>query len=259
MFRERPLTWLFVVATVAVDMIIGAIERTPGLTESLKVGFVLSQLAALAMWSVRGRMHRLARMSCLVLATGMLTYLIDIDGSEKSIWTAFNSMYVFWIVVVTSVSDALSYRLRKGTVSRVVENRWQVPLIEFFGWTIFVAIISFAARHMDFRFLDQSGTGLVVSLLAVPTCIAVFVRQDLRDLWTWRAIVLLSICVTAGFYTAKEQPAGEYAILMQSAYLGLWLAVLAMDELQSKVRRVREGLIETREQNDAPQLFHPQD
>jgi len=252
MFRDRPLTWLFIAATICVDLVLMVVESDRGLLLTFKAGLVLGQLAALAIWSVRGQQNRLARMSCLILATGLLTYLIDTE-TEKPMWIAFNTGYVCWIIFATLAGDLIRSRFRKAPADEDSKKRWQVPLIEFFGWTTLVAIISFGARYMDFDFLHWDHLELIVLLLAVPTCMTQFTKRDLSNVRVIKTIVLAIVVITTAIYMAKiEAPEGtaEYVIIFQSAYLILWMLVLSMDDARSRARGTQKSL---------PKLFNPQD
>ncbi len=259
MFRDRPLTWLFIAATIAVDLVLVVVESDQGLISSVKIGLVLGQLAALAIWSVRGQMNRLARISCLILAAGLLTYLIDAIPDPKSIWLAFNTGYVVWIIFVTLVGDFIRYRLRKKSEGESPVNRWQVPLIEFFGWTTLVAIISFGARHMDFDFLRQKDALETIGLLlVVPTYMTLFTRHDLNDLRAIKVLLLALVIMAASVYVARAKNEAEYAVVFQSVYLLLCMPILEL-EARSRTKTENESTPQQTPRTAKPQLFDPQD
>ena len=259
MFRDRPLTWLFIAATIAVDLVLMVAESDQGLISSVKIGLVLGQLAALAIWSVRGQMNRLARISYLVLATGLLTYLIDAIPDLKPNWLAFHTGYVFWIILVTLVGDFLRYRLRKKSGDESPANRWQVPLIEFFGWTTVVAIVSFGARHMDFDFLRQKDAiETIVLLLVVPTYMTLFTRHDLNDLRAVKVLLLALVIMAASVYVARAKNEAEYAVVFQSAYLLLCMPILEL-EARSRTKAENESTPQQTARPTKPKLFDSQD
>ena len=137
--------------------------------------------------------------------------------------------------MVTMAVDFIRYRLRDKSADDIPIDRWRVPLIEFFGWTTVVAIISFGARHMDFDFLRNGDSlGIIIAVLAVPTCMTLFTRRDLCDLRAIKAIVLTIIIIIASVYVSKTEDKGKYAIVIQSAYLVLWMPVLSMDGVLSR-------------------------
>ena len=256
MFRDRPLTWLYIAATVCVDLVLMVAESDQGLVSSVKAGLVLGQLAALAIWSVRGPQHRLARISCLVVVTGLLTYLIDAIPDPKPICLAFHTGYVIWIAFVTLVGDAIRYRLRKRGEDESSVYRWRVPLIEFFGWTTVVAIISFGARYMDFHYFHWKNLELFVVLLMVPTCMTLFIRRDLVAPRSIKSI-LLALIFLAAIYFAKN--VGEYTVISQGAYLVLWMPVLSMEAARSRKESEQEFTPQQTPRTAKPQLFDPQD
>jgi len=260
MFRDQPLTGLFIAATIAVDLVLMTVESDQGIISSAKMGLVLGQLAALAIWSVRGRLNRLARISYLILATGLLTYLIDGIPDSKPIWLAFNAGYVLWTISVTLVGDIIRYRLGEKAAGNNSSQHWQVPLIEFFGWTTVVAIISFGARHMDFAFLRQSAAlETIAVLLAVPTYMTLFTRRDLNDLRAIKVLLLAIVIMGVSIYVAKTKNEAEYAVVFQSAYLVLCMPILGMDSAQLRTKSTEESLPQQRSGAEQPQLFDPQE
>jgi len=251
MFRDRPLIWLFIAATIAVDLVLMVVESDQGFISSMKIGLVLGQLAALAIWSVRGQMNRLGRISCLLLVTALLTYLIDAIPDLKPNWLAFNSGYVAWIISVALIGDFVRFLLRKKTGVDRPANPWQVPLIEFFGWTTVVAIISFGARHMDFAFFRQKDAlEIITLLLIVPTYMTLFTHKDLNDLRAIKVIFLAIVIMAASIYVAQAKEEAKYAVVFQSAYLVFCMPILSMSAGPAREKNARPA---------TPQLFNPQD
>ena len=258
MLSERPLIWLFILATITVDLVLMTVETTHGAWSALKLGLVLGQLAALAIWTVRSRLHRLTRISCLVLTAGLLPYLIDVYQGPTSTWMAFYSGYAFLIILVTIASDLMRYQLRDKSRSEDSVRRWQIPLIEFFGWTIVVAMISFAARHMDFTFLRQETLQIVMALVAVPVLLSLCIRRDLRDLRAFSAMAIALVTCIAAYCVSDAAELGEYVILVQVAFLILWMALLGMDDMMFYAKSQRKPLQELNAIVDKPRLFDPQ-
>ncbi len=265
MFRDRPLTWLFIAATIVVDFVLMTIQSDQDFLASVKIGLLLGQLAALAIWSVRGQQHRLARASCLVVVTGLLTYVLDTKLAVRSTWLAFSSGYVLWIISVTLTSDVIRCRLREKHENEKPSNRWQVSLVELFGWTTVFAIICFGARLMNFGFLQWDSMefwesiGFISRLLVVPTCMTLFTHRDLSDLRIAKILVLAIVIITSVCVT-KSEYIGEYAVIFQIVYLVLWMPVLSMDGAQKKhVACLQGSMPQQSARAENPQLFNPQD
>jgi len=268
MFCDRPLTWLFIAATVVIDCVLMSIEATasPNITDSVKLGFVLGQLAATAIWAVRGNLHRLKRLSCLVVTTGLLAYLIRVDPMPIPSWIAFHSGFVTLIVLATVMSDHIRYGFRARTEGDDRLKRWQMPLIEIFGWTIVVAVISLGIRQMNFDFLYEDVLGIIISLFVVPVFLAMLTQGGLRDIGIFKAVMFVAVAIIATSALGRER-GGEVAVIVpiQAAYLVLWLAVQGWDSDFSQARNGQAdppeppSIPESPSINDAPRLFEPQD
>jgi len=258
-FHKRPLTWLFVASTIAIDLVLITVESDRALLAAVKLGFVLGQLAAMAIWVVRGRIHRLARASCLVVTTSLLAYLIEVVPSSTLPWAVFYTGYAFLIVIVTLLSDLTRHRRREKSSSDKWARRWKISLMECFGWTIVVAMASFSARGMEFYFLRRETFAMIVALSAVPSCMALLIRTDLRDVRATRALGISLIIIIAAYYSATGQPSGEFTTFIQAAYLVLWMAVLGMDDVLSCARNVGKSNQEKNPHVDVLRLFEPQD
>jgi hypothetical protein len=242
MFRERPISGLFLIATLIVDLVLLTITSADSLAAMIKLGLVLGQLAALAVGAVRGQSHRLARISFLVVGTGLLTYLV-VDGSrQQGVWLAFNTLYVVGIVLVTGITDVMRYRFGMNSVKRYTKEHWRVPLIEFFGWTIAVAIISFGARYMEFVFLTEEVLLIVLAFVCTPFLMALLVWRDLRDLHRNGALLILVTALVAAAYLTSRRPTAWAVTMAQTGYLTLWLATLGMDDVRSQSIRLQDDL-----------------
>lgn len=242
MFRERPITGLFLTATIIVDFVLITITSDQDLAAMTKLGLVLGQLAALAIWAVRGESHRLARVSSLVVVTGLLTYIVGIEPRQHGVWLAFNTLYVLSIVLAAGITDSMRFRLGMDSVKRYSKEHWQIPLIEFFGWTIAVAIVSFGARQMEFVFLTPRIYFIVVAFVSIPFLMAVLVWRDLRDLGRIGALLILITAVLAATYLTSRRPAGWAVTMAQTGYLTLWLAALGMDAVRSHSAQLESDL-----------------
>lgn len=230
MFRDRPLTGLFLAATITVDLVVMLVGYDPHNPSEIVVGLITGQVAALALWVVRGMMHRLARIGWVVCAVGLLAYLLKIDAGPQSTWLAFYLIYATAIIMSALAGNLLRHALRDRSQDTAPAARWQVPLIEFFGWTIVVAVLSFGAQHMDFNFLTDGAVDIVLLLLAVPVTVALFVPSDIRRLKLASLIpVAIAMLATMACWPGTEA-SGPLLTLVQTGYLAAWLFVLALDD-----------------------------
>lgn len=252
MLRRYPLTALLLIATIVVNVVFVTVDL-PGRLDrrALFAGLLLGEMGAFAIWAARGSGHRLARVSLLVIASCLIG--LATGGSamlDRYQWLAILVGYTFSVYLLAVF---ISF-IRKTAVQRsgVIDSEptWQVSLIELFGWTILVAIASFAARFMEFRFfrLDNHILEKAILLLILPTMLAANIRNDLRDLsrgWAFRIVLVVATTVTAYALHTHEPHFALPLILGQGGYLVLWYFVLGMDRIVDEARQHKERLIET--------------
>ena len=234
MASGRPLIQLFLMATLALDLVFSIANEVSDFVSIMKLGLILGQLAALAIWAIRGHMHRLARISCLVVAVGLLTSMIDIDPSPKSIWVTFHAVYALLVVMGTGLCDYVGHRIGDDNQDGPSARRWQVSLIECFGWTIVVAMISYGVRDMNFGFFHLNNVVLLAALLAVPICVPLFFQRNVCEMKPMRVVVWVLISIVAAIVVGNRAPVefGSFVVLFQLVYLVLWIAVQYMDNTQ---------------------------
>ena len=259
MFREQPLTWLFIVATIVIDLVLAStVPAHFSLGLELRLGFILGQLVALAIWVVRGKMHRLARVSFLVITIGLLACYVEIRSDQMSTWFGFLSTYALIIVLTTIASDFLQKRFRDPLRDDEVSKRWQISLIELFGWSIVVAIISFGFRHMDFDFLEKDALLSCLAFLSVPILVVTLIRRDIRDLRSISALVIVFATIASAIYIgSRTEGGGVFVIFVQTAYLILSLAVVGMDAIHSAALEVQKSLQINNSPATKVKLFNP--
>ncbi len=249
MFRNRPLTWLFFIATVCADL-------TQNVAESVGTalwfrGFELGQIAVLAIWAVRGQSHRLIRASCLVLAIGFLGR----SNYATPLLMGVFSFYAFAIYAITLV--VYMYRGRRDQEKKSAAKKpFQVPLIEFFGLTIVVAIAAYFVRTVDFVGVwEWVSFREWITLLAVPCVFVTSTRNDLRDIGTGRAFLIVVVAVAAGWSVGDKL----FMIVVQMAYLVAWMVVVGLDNVISEAASLRTASDVNVQATNEPKLFNPQD
>ncbi len=145
---DRPLVWLFVAASAVLDFVLWRTPGRPYTADGVLTGLVLGQVGVLATWAAFSRGHRLGRAGVLVAVTAGLAVW---TGSEapmgRGVWLAVLAVYAGFVAGVAAVVDAVATRAERAPGTG---EGFRLPLMELFGWTIVAAVVSFAARHMDF-------------------------------------------------------------------------------------------------------------
>ena len=249
MFRNQPLTWLFFIATICADLtqiVAGSVE-----TALWFRGFELGQIAVLAIWAVRGQSHRLIRASCLVFVVGFLGRSSD----AAPLWMGVFLIYAFAIYAVTLV--AYMYRGRRDQEEESATKKpFQVPLIEFFGLTIVASIAAYFVRTVNFAAVwEWVSFRAWITLIAVPCAFVTSTRNDLRDIGTGRAFLIVVVAVAAGWSVGD----GLFIIVVQMAYLVAWMVVVGLDNVISEAASLRTASDVNVQATSEPKLFNPQD
>lgn len=236
MIRNHPLLLLFLVASVTVDVVLLKMGHPREfLNRALLSGLLFGQTAALAIWAVWGRGHRLARVSCMVVVTCVLAYA---TGGRTMLsnyqWLSVLCVYTLAVYLWSLLIAAGRAYTSKSDGVPSEGPSWQVSLIELFGWTILVAIASFAARSMEFTFLQTNSyiALKVFGLLAVPAFVASGVIKGLEGFtsskWYW--IVFVVALAPLGYLFRTLEPLTAVPMLLaQTGYLLTWLLVLRLD------------------------------
>lgn len=260
MIRRHPLTTLLLIATLVVDvtlMVVGG-GRDVRLRTAL-AGLLLGQTGALALWAVWGSGHRLGRVSVLVVATCAIALATGgkaMLGTQQ--WLAILASYTLavylWSLMVAA-GNAYTGRIKSQEDDG---PSWQVSLIELFGWTILVAIVSFASRSMSFTFL-RSDTYVPLKaalLLATPAMLAAGVRSSLDDFtpsklyWFCFAGAAVSVVVV---FNLVENIVGVPLILAQVGYLVIWFVVVVLDRSMRDTKTDDEVSLDAQPQTE-PEL-----
>ena len=234
MFRQRPLTWLFVIASVVVDgatWVAGA--------EHLLEGLVVGQVAALSIWAAVGNAHRMTRAAVVIMAIAFLALLPD-DYSlvQYCRWLTMLSIYALAVWTTSLVFLWLEKQVLKRRGKAPQQEVWRFPLIEFFGWTILVAIACAAVRHMDPRVVERIGNypSLYVWLyLMVPAALVLFPSR-FRLIYLVKAVLFVAVIYAISKYSIRGKPwfRPTYVLGMSTAagYLAAWMLVRSIEKDQ---------------------------
>jgi hypothetical protein len=151
--RNRPLTRLFLTATVCLDVVIGLVElrylRMPG---HMLVGLAVGQLWLVSGWLALGSAHRLLRGAVFVSAVIALTTALT--WSTQSSWNL--NIVGFSLIAgaaapTTAGAASLLRRVTNTELSRPT-SPVRFSIAELLGWTVVVAIGSWAIAAGEWRF-----------------------------------------------------------------------------------------------------------
>jgi len=245
MFRDRPLTWLFVIATVCVDLVWLATtsEDDFGINTAFgsslffrfcAVGCFLAQSCVFAIQTIFAVSRKLTQASILVAGNFSLAF-VSYPGFvyETGSWHTYFFLHAIQVIAVTSIARLLQIRRDKQPMVGV----WQISLIEMFGWTTVVAIVSYGFRYMDFSDLNLTSC-MVIAFPSIALNLATIwglstrsrVSRALRAaspfFVAFIVIVLLDIFILAG------SPGLEQALALFGAYAGYlcaWVVIRGID------------------------------
>ncbi len=247
MFRERPLTWLFIVATICVDLAI-SLDSRDAFASEWQWGLCLGQSAVLGSWLALGTRHRLERGALFVVGQLLLVIVLSSrypigNSPEASGWLLAPNA-IWWLLAPNTICGtvaALGAFVGKIVFDRFRETQkanrpseFRYSLMELLGWTVVVAIAAAALRHAKlltflqipellFFFLGFNfNIGLITALLA-----------DHNN--RYRYSISLSLGCTAVLYLIELQfvgvtyPPYVSAYISSMAYVLLWIIICRLD------------------------------
>jgi hypothetical protein len=253
-FRDYPLTWLFIVATVCVDLVVlfttdwgSALLEDSGLRFYLYNFGLPAQFSTLAVWGVMGKTHRLSRAAWIALAFGSLLLLTwTVEGpflSGESM--AFNFIQFFTVLGGTAIWRACGLGRPAYVESR---EPIRFSLVEMFGWTIIVALWAFALRYalggmiVDKYLIVWIAVASLSPVLLVPILYHQLTTVS-RLLWLTSAYLLALLAYVIGQrYMNGPMPLWALSMaLTQITYISAWWAVVRMDEAMQERRAVSKN------------------
>jgi hypothetical protein len=255
MFRKWPLTTLFIIATICVDLAV-MLNSKPGAPSSNDETWSFyfwnmgmpAQFSVLALWSVFGNTHRLTKAACATAAFAILLGLIGLKFQPifRGDIIAFS-----FIQFLTVLAGAACFRI--CGIGKVVQSAnnpmFRISLVEIFGWSLVAALWAFAIRYanegllIDKYFMAWVGMAAVVPLLLVPV---LFSSISV----TWRLITFtISILFAFVGYVITDRyipdnPISLWALTMsvtQISYISAWWAVTRMDEAMQERQAISEA------------------
>lgn len=231
-FRQRPLTWLFWIAT-ACAIAVGAFKKP----EAGWLAWLLTALLyVVSSWAAVSRAHRLARgavLSVLPFAVALAVASHQRVATETPALLAYSLLIIGTTFVAARLTTLLVRRL-PGQPADCDCPLWQVSIAEMLGWTLVLAIVSFAVSWSKLPPLDNlygfweplSGglpVGIVAGLFLGPRR-----RHD-------RVSFVTSIVVLGG-YLAGLAPWGHLSLddyrefVVMFACIPFWIVVVRLDE-----------------------------
>ncbi len=253
MFRNYPLTWLFILATACVDL---AIFAGPSATTErdevlrfclLNFGFP-AQLSVLSIWAVMSRLNRLAKGAVLTFLLGVLLLLASATLETLNIRREFIAVSLLQSLVILGGAWVLKwcgYQAELDCVTSPSPEPFRISLVEVFGWSLVVALWSFAARHADFSIVAEYDWWLwfscatLVPLAMIPAFLAKLqTGTRMLRLMVVYLLALLFYGLARKFFPGELQAWIFTMAVTQIAYLTAWWAVMRMDQVLRERRAV---------------------
>ena len=234
-FRDRPLTWLFIGATISVDlvMILPMLFPSAMLDDYfpkliITIG-VPMQLSLVAIWAATSDRYRLMRGAVLViwgvtLAMRLLGWLPGWNSRCTSECAAVPSLWEPPPFLREPPMSAMESQDEDKTIEKL--RPWQFSVVELFGWSCIVALWAYALHHAILRPHPWGWW------LARATMVPLLMVGLLGGPGSWR---LRCGCVglVIGLMLFMQRAYGVAVLsafyLIPVVYLALWYAVRRLD------------------------------
>ncbi len=241
-FWQRPLTWLFLIATACVDVV----GLSAGREAAWFDGLLLGQIIVVGAWWALGQSHRLARAAIFVAAMG--AFALPDFLADRSRSFIHEGPFVLGAIVALGIAAAVLTwcwqslcRKTFGRARPVSSPGWRYPMAEILGWMTVVAVAVAALQHAYFRhLLDMGGDAAFgLAFLAAVTCVVALSLGDIRkEAWpkgivesAWLILIILAaLAAPANMGSASRgsrivDPVGLVACL----YVGAWVLTQKLD------------------------------
>lgn len=256
MFRERPLIWLFLIATLCVDLVLSVFFFSAG-TDATMIAWMFlvpPQLNVLAVWAVIGEVDRLTRAAVVTVTlffATLVTFYVS-DPHFPQFWNDFLAYFMAHIPLVALATFALQ-KLKKweALVSKNRKAKFQVSIMELIGWTFIVAIWAYAARLVPWSSLGFEWIPLLITFAGnamFPIALCGYPKSSRN-----RFAMILPAAAGGILLADITLAAGEPNMVMffiHSSYLGLYFVLLAMDEETRQRRAAPKNSDETSSPTD---------
>jgi hypothetical protein len=247
-FRNRPLTWLFIIATACLDLV--AIAHLINHESEWFGAIAVGQMCLTGSLLAAGQAHRLLRAGLFLGVPILLTvpdYYVDasvltIEGTGEVLLVSTEAPYVLAIsLVITAMAAFFGFVLIALNAicvfrsSGAAKAKFQFPIIEFFGWTIVVAVSTIALRAGDFGWIDFPLLADAASFSIFPAALVVFFHAP-RKTWFLKGALLVSAAISFCTLAVRAENLDWQVILGAYAYLAGWILVKRMDDALAKQR-----------------------
>lgn len=231
-FRERPLTWLFVVATVCVDLAAWGAGQYESRWFNI---LLLSQITCLGVWAALGQSHRLARAAVVVAAVLALAlpdywtsaFLPQVHSAVLTQIALSTALVAIAAFVWSLLLSPFSQRRQKPS------SPLQFSIVELLGWMIIVAVVAASARVVNSSAVRLSAEFFILGFLgsALGSLPLVMWRMEcfaprIRALIS--TIVLVAFLAVVAFMERSTH--NVPALILLFAYQGCWHKVQQLDE-----------------------------
>jgi hypothetical protein len=251
-FRQRPLTWLFIIATACLDLV--AIAHLVNHEADWFGAIAVGQLCLVGALLPVGRAHRLLRAILFLSVPILLSVpdyrttdltteageIIQIEGVAPYVLgisfviTALVSFFSFAFMAL----NALCVRRSGGAMAS-----FRFPIIEFFGWTIVIAVSTLVMRIAKLEWFDFVLLAAVAECTLFPAALVVFAYSLLKT-WFLKAALVVSAAVSLYALAVKSENLEWVVMVGAYAYVAGWLLVKRMDDAMSHRREAPAALSE---------------
>lgn len=251
MFRNYPLTTLFIIATVCVDVVV--VLTSEGNNElDINSGFrfylwnfgIPAQVGALALWAIFGGSHRLTKGAFITFLGGAILLLHWVLLPEMFL---NEHTFINLLQMLIAMGGAALLRLCGiGKPEKISAQSFRFSLMEIFGWTMIVALWAFAFRSAAARIpVDKYFMIWLLAASAGPLLVAPALFSKLSALMRLTALImayLIAFVIYAiASYYLPDEPIVNWAFGMaiaQITYIAAWWAVMRMDEGMQRRREM---------------------
>lgn len=254
MLRRYPITTLFIIATICVDVALVVTANRQDLLNSdsgwpffLWNFLIPSQISVLALWSVFGKTHRLTKAAAVTLAGGILilAHGLLFESQLFNEATVFNLFQIIIIVV-----GALVVRLCGiGSFTSENDKGFQFSLVEMFGWSMIVALWAFAFRSALANFPVDGYTAIwMVAATLPPLLVAPVLFGKLSAVARLVSVMAVYLVMFLVYWIVDQRLPGEQIVLWgfgmavtQISYISACWAVMRMDEAMQERQAISEA------------------
>lgn len=230
-FRQRPLTWLFWIATASLNVV--GLFRYP--EAEWFSALLWAQLYLIAGWAAVGGGHRLARGAALAtmpLAMAFVVHVSQRSVNEGPAVLAISLVFAGLMFIATLTFSAILRSLPKQ--QKAIRPPWQISLSEILGWTIVVALLSWGIHLSELPPLEHffGVTETLLSVIPASLTIALFVAPARKH---DRISLVVALLVQLAYFAIVDyldnfDLADQLPFVLMLGYLVLWVVVLRLDE-----------------------------